>query len=200
MNLPLPDHFHAALAADRLSIIGDMLIAEHFSTATDLQSEFDDGYSRGCTRFARQKNRLRSVALSGEYDWLQLLHAGNDLVFSIGGIPCRFTTDDPSNPTKPAVLSVTPVQQSFFDAVDGDDEPCKFCFILDGGYEEAEDPRVVFLGEDIRGQVRCQWISNATKALHIVAANTPPAKDVGRAPVGPKRADSDSDTAANSEE
>src|SRR6266702_1720450 len=159
MNLPLPEVFHPALSADRLGVVAEILIAEHFSTVTDLQSEFDDGYTRGTTRFGRQKNRLKSVALSGQYEWLQLRHAGNDLIFSIGGIPCRFATDDPVNPTKPAVLDATPIQQSFFDEVENG-APCKFCFILDGGYADADDPRVVFVGEDMMGVVKCKWVSD----------------------------------------
>lgn len=190
MNLPLPEVFHPALRSDRLGVIADILIEEHFSTLTDLQSEFDDGYSRGTTRFARQKNRLKSVALSGQYEWLQLRHAGNDLVFSIGGFPCRFATDDPANPTKPAVLEATPIQQSFFDEVESG-VPCKFCFVLDGGYAESDDPRVVFLGEDLYGVVKCRWTSDGMKVLHAVSAKTPPAKDVGKAPVGPRRIESD---------
>ncbi|WGS50116.1 hypothetical protein LFL96_00985 [Paraburkholderia sp. D15] len=190
MNLPLPEVFHPALRSDCLGVIADILIDEHFTTLTDLQSEYDDGYSRGTTRFARQKNRLKSVALSGQYEWLQLRHAGNDLIFTIDGIPCRFATDDPANPTKPAVLEATPIQQSFFDEVESG-VPCKFCFILDGGYAESDDPRVVFVGEDLYGAVKCRWTSDGMKTLHAVSANTPPAKDVGKAPVGPKRIESD---------
>jgi hypothetical protein len=184
------------LRSDRLEIIANILIEEHFTTLTDLQSEYDDGYSRGTTRFARQKNRLKSVALSGQYDWMQLRHAGNDLVFTIDGIPCRFATDDPANPTKPAVLEATPVQQSFFDEVESG-EPCKFCFILDGGYAETDDPRVVFIGEDVMGVVKCKWMSDGTKALHHVSAHTPPAKEVGKASVGPRRNDSDKTAASD---
>jgi hypothetical protein len=190
MSLPHPEVFHSALRSDRLEIVADILIAEHFTTVTDLQSEFDDGYTRGTTRFGRQKNRLKSVALSGQYEWLQLRHAGNDLVFSIDNIPCRFATDDPVNPTKPAVLDATPIQQSFFDEVENG-VPCKFCFILDGGYAEADDPQVVFIGEDMMGVVKCRWVSDGIKALHVVSADTPPAKDIGKAPVGPKRTESD---------
>lgn len=190
MNLPHPEVFHTGLRSERLEIVADILIAEHFTTLTDLQSEYDDGYSRGTTRFARQKNRLKSVALSDQYEWLQLRHAGNDLVFTIDGIPCRFAADDPEKPTKPAVLEATPIQQSFFDEVENG-VPCKFCFILDGGYAEADDPRVVLVGEDVTGVVKCKWVSGGMKALHVVSANTPPAKDVGKAPVGPKRTDAD---------
>lgn len=196
MSLPLPEVFHTALSSDRLEIVADILIAEHFTTATDLQSDYDDGYTRGCTRFGRQKNRLKSVALSGRYEWLQLLHAGNDLVFTIGGIPCRFATDDPGNPTKPAVVDATPIQLFFFDEVESG-EPCKFCFILDGGYADSDDPRVVFVGEDAKGVAKCQWMSDGMKALHSVSANTPPAKDIGRAPVGPKLGDADNPAVSN---
>lgn len=162
------------------------MVSEHFSTATALQSDFDDGYTRGCTRFGRQRNRLKSEALSGRYEWLQLRHAGLDLIFTIGGIPCRFAADDPANPTKPAVLDATPIQQDFFDEVK-DGVPCKFCFILDGGYSEADDPRVVFVGEDADKIVKCRWVSDTTKALHPVATKAPSAKQMGKAPVGPKR-------------
>ncbi|CCJ60586.1 hypothetical protein [Bordetella bronchiseptica] len=190
MSLPLPEVFQAALTTDRLEIVAQILIDEHFSTLTDLQSDHDDGYTRGCARFGRQRNRLRSVALSKRYDWFDLLHGGNDLVFTIGQIPCRFTTDDPLNPTKPAVLEASSIQRSFFEEVEAG-TPCKFCFILDGGYGEADDPQVVFIGEDAAGNVRCKWASGGVRALHIIAADTPPAKDIGKARVEPKRADSD---------
>jgi hypothetical protein len=186
MSLPIPEAFHPQLSADRLDVIAAVLIAEHFSTATDLQSEYDDGYARGCTRFARQKNRLKFLALSGKHRWLALLNAGNDLTFSIGGIPCRFATDDPMAPTKPAVLEATPLQQSFFDEVEIG-APCKFCFILDGGYAESDDPRVVFIGEDAAGNVVCSWVSGGMRSMYSVSANTPAAKPLGRAPVSPKR-------------
>lgn len=188
LSLPLPDMFHAQLSADRLEVIAGILIDEHFSTAEDLQSEYDDGYARGCTRFARQKNRLKFLALSGTHRWLTLLNAGNDLTFSIEGIPCRFATDDPMAPTKPAVLEATPIQQSFFEEVEIG-APCKFCFILDGGYAESDDPRVVFIGEDVAGNVVCSWTSGGTKSLYSVSAKTPPARPLGRAPVSPKRVD-----------
>jgi hypothetical protein len=83
MPLPLPEAFYQQLSADRLNVIAEVLIAEHFSTSQDLQSEYDDGYARGCTRFARQKNRLKILALSGTHSWLKLLNSGNDLTFSI---------------------------------------------------------------------------------------------------------------------
>lgn len=194
MTLPLPEAFHPALSAERLSIIASILIAEHFSTGTALQSEYDDGYTRGCTRFGRQRNRLKSVALSGQYDWLELRNGGNDLVFAIGGIPCRFASDDPSNPTKPAVLDATPIQQDFFGEVESG-SPCKFCFVLDGGYAEADDPRVVFLGEDDARVVKCKWISDSTRALHVVAAETPEAKEMGKPIVAPKRRDAGDEAA-----
>lgn len=189
MTLPLPEVFHPALSQDRLAVIADILIAEHFSTNTALQSDYDDGYTRGCTRFGRQRNRLKSLALSGQYDWLDLRHGGNDLVFTIGGIPCRFATDDPANPTKPAVLDVTPIQQGFFDEVE-EGAPCKFCFVLDGGYAESEEPRVVLIGEDVRRNVKCKWISDTVRSIHSITSTIPAAKDVAKAPVGPKRADS----------
>lgn len=54
MNLPLPEVFHPVLSSDRLEIVADILIAEHFTTATDLQSDFDDGYTRGSASAVRR--------------------------------------------------------------------------------------------------------------------------------------------------
>jgi hypothetical protein len=198
MSLPLPETFYPALSSDRLAVIASVLIEEHFSTATALQSEYDDPYTRGCTRFGRQRNRLRSLSLSGEHEWLDLRHGGNDLVFAIGGYPCRFSVDDPGNPTKPAVLNATEIQQDFFAMVE-DGMPCKFCFILDGGYEDADDPRVVFLGENAAGVVKCSWVSDSAHALHSVSVNTPAAAEVSKPRVGVKSRGADiGDVAAGS--
>nr|WP_314623325.1 hypothetical protein [uncultured Noviherbaspirillum sp.] len=186
MNLPLPEQFHTALSSDRLSVIANLLLQEVYSTETELQSDVDDEYTRGCTLFGRQKNRIRFVALSKKYEWLELVNGGNDLVFTISGIPCRFSTDDPFNPTKSAVIGISRYQASFFEEAESG-LPCKFCFIVDKGNGETAEPRVVFIGEDPSGNAQCMWNSESVRSVYMPEAQTPPARDVRKAKISPKR-------------
>lgn len=188
MTLPLPEEYHPSLSHDRLAIVAQILLQEVFSTETDLQSDVDDGYTKGCVIFGRQKNRIKAVALSGQYVWLTLLNGANDLVFAMDGIPCRFSTDDPRSPTKPAILQVNEYQQDFFDAVEAG-QPCKFCFIVDKGQGD-EEPRVVFIGQDAAGVVACIWTSDATsQGIHAALSAVPMAKEVAKPKVGLKGSD-----------
>jgi len=103
-------------------------------------------------------------ALSGKHAWLTLANSGNDIVFNIGGVPCRFSNDDPSNPSKDAVLTANRFQMGFLEfASDGD--PARFCFIIDRGLDGASEPRVEFLGFSLSGDVVIRWVSNAVRVL-----------------------------------
>lgn len=185
MSLPLPEHFHSALATQRLSIIADLLLMEVSSTGADLKSDVDDGYTRGCVLFGRQKNRLKFVALSKEHEWFTLLNGANEFVFAIGGIPCRFSTDDPLNPSKPAITQISQYQAGFFEEVEGN-VPCRFCFIVDMGHGDS-DPRVVFQGQDPAGKVLCHWVSDSVRSLYVPGARVPEAKEIRKPQVGLKR-------------
>jgi hypothetical protein len=185
MSLPLPEYFHSALTTPRLSVIADLLLMEVSSTGSDMKSDVDDGYTRGCVLFGRQKNRLKFVALSKEYPWFTLLNGANEFVFAIGGIPCRFSTDDPLNPSKPAVTQVSQYQAGFFEEVEGD-APCRFCFIVDMGHGDS-DPRVVFQGQDPTGKLLCQWVSDSVRSVYVPSAHVPEAKEIRKPQIGPKR-------------
>jgi len=184
--LPLPAHYQDDLTHNRLSIIAEILLDEFFKTVDDLSSDTDDNYTRGCTSFGRQKNRIKRLALSGTYSWLQILNSTNDLVFKIGDVPCRFSSDDPKSPKKDAVLTFNRYQTSFFDEIE-DDQPCRFCFIIDtNGIGELE-PNVVFVGFDAVGNAKCQWESGAIRTFQSVGTtSTPKAVEIGKPSITPK--------------
>lgn len=157
MTLPLPASFNAELSSDRLEVVSMWLLDELYATEDDLSRPTDNGYTRGCTTFGRQRNRIISEALSGKHAWLGLPNSNDDLVFTVGGVPCRFSNDDPSNPSKDAVLTANRYQMDFFEfSVRG--EPARFCFIIDRGHDGAADPRVEFLGFSPSGEVACRWV------------------------------------------
>lgn len=189
MTMPPPSAFNAELVSDRLEAMSQWLLDELYATEDDLSRSTDSGYTRGCTTFGRQKNRIIAEALSGRHGWLALSNSNNDIVFTIGGVPCRFSNDDPSNPSKDAVLTANRYQMDFLEfATKG--EPGRFCFIIDRGHDGAAEPRVEFLGFTPSGEVACRWVSNAVRVLRV-EGQQPLAQpvEVAKPQVAPKRRD-----------
>lgn len=189
MTLPSPSAFSTELVSDRLETVSQMLLDELYATEDDLSRSTDSGYTRGCTTFGRQRSRIISEAMSGRYGWLGLSNGSNDIVFTIGGVPCRFSNDDPSNPSKDAVLTANRYQMDFLEfAAKG--EPGRFCFIIDRGQDGAAEPRVEFLGFTPSGEVACRWVSNAVRILRLEGQQSlvQPVQ-VAKPQVAPKRRD-----------
>ena len=191
MTLPSPATFNPELRSDRLQAVSEWLLEELYATEDDLSRSTDNGYTRGCTAFGRQRNRLIAEALSGEHSWLSLSNNQNDIVFTIGGVPCRFSNDDPASPSKDAVLRANQYQLSFLEfAPKG--APGRFCFVIDRGLDGLEEPRVEFLGFNASGDVACRWISDTVRVLRTEGPQAlPQAVDVAKPQVTPRRQDDD---------
>ena len=190
MNLPHPAVFRPEFLTERLTLIARWLLEELHATEDDLVRDTDDGYSRGCTAFARQRMRIMKEAVSGRYDWLALSNATNALVFTIVGTPCRFSNDDPDNPKKDAVLQTNRQQQLFVSESDRE-APSRFCFVID-------DPHVELLGFNAQNELMCRWVSSAVRVLHV--ANNQAvveAVEVAKPVVSPKRRDGDEAASAD---
>jgi hypothetical protein len=189
MNLPLPTSFNPELGSDRLQSVAQWLLEELYATEDDLSRSTDSGYTRGCTTFGRQRNRILAEALSGNHAWLGLSNSNNDIVFTVGGVPCRFSNDDPSNPSKDAVLTANRYQLDFLEfATKG--EPGRFCFIIDRGHDGAAEPRVEFLGFAPSGEVACRWVSDTVRVLRLEGQQSlAPTVQVSKPQVAPKRRD-----------
>ncbi len=192
--LPQPIHYHSDLTHERLLIIAKLLLDEYDKTLDDLSSDTDDNYTRGCAFFGRQKNRIKQSALANIYPWLQIMNSANDLVFKIGSVPCRFSSDDPNSPKKKAVLTANHYQKSFFDEIESDEMPCRFCFIINAEGFDDEEPKVVFIGYDAYDVAKCQWESGAIRTLYnLNPANIPTPIEIGKPPVKPKKSTEGSD-------
>jgi len=195
MTLPTPSAFSPELVSDRLESVSQWLLDELYATEDDLTRPTDSGYTRGCTTFGRQKNRIIAEAMSGRHAWLSLRNVNNDIVFTIGGIPCRFSNDDASNPSKDAVLTANRFQMDFLEfATKG--EPGRFCFIIDRGRDGSSEPRVEFLGFAPSSEIACRWVSNDVRVLRV-EGQQPLAQSVkvAKPQVAPKRRD-DGDAAS----
>lgn len=190
MTLPLPSAFKTQLSSENLQTVANWLLEEYYATLDDLTRKTDSSYSRGCTAFDRQKNRIVSESLSGRHSsWLALKNASNALVFEIGGVPCRFSNDDPTNPTKDAVLVANRYQQDFFESVD-QDQPGRFCFIIDRGHDESSEPSVVFLGYTSTNTIACKWQSmNKVRVFRVEGQSLAQPVDVAKPQIAPKKRD-----------
>ncbi|HGF7375787.1 TPA: hypothetical protein AB5C23_003506 [Vibrio cholerae] len=100
-----PSFYVKNFTDERLTILARALLQQCFQTDDDLQSDYDSGYSVGCTRFDRQKNRLKHMAL--EYEWLNITDGSNRLVMNIQGAPFRFTRDNYLAPKKRSSTAVS---------------------------------------------------------------------------------------------
>jgi hypothetical protein len=189
MSLPLPVTFKSCLTADRLAQVSKWLLEELFATEDDLNRDTDGGYTRGCTTFGRQRSRIIAEAIRGRNHWLGISNNGNDLVFTIEGVPCRFSNDDPTNPSKDAVLIANRYQQDFLEfATKG--EPARFCFVIDRGFSEAGDHKVAFLGFSPSNEIVCKWESDSMRTLRLEASESKiQPVEIAKPQVTPKRRD-----------
>lgn len=192
-SLPFPSHFNLALRSDVLSIVAGWFLEEMYATDDDLQRSTDCAYTRGCTLFGRLKNRIVQESLGGSHKWLTTANGkSNDLVFGIGGVPCRFASDSAEAPSKSAVLDTHALQMPFAEfARPG--EPVRFCFVIEGG-NFAQEPRVVFVGFSATDEVVCQWESDNIRRLsRVEVEELPTAVNLGKPIVTPKRRKTDVD-------
>jgi len=202
MNKPHPAVFQPDLESSRLEMVAKWLLEELYATEDDLTRSTDNGYTRGCTAFMRQRNRIIAENITGKHPWLGVPNTGNDLVFTIGKVPCRFSNDDPMNPTKDAVLIASRYQESFVEFA-AKDEAARFCFVVDRGQAGNADPRVELLGFNPSGALVCRWVSDNVRVLRLVdSEQTQPLAQpvpVAKPTVAPKRRTGTSDNASTDE-
>jgi hypothetical protein len=198
MDLRKPSDSQPALTDDRLAVVAAWLMEEWAATEDELVRETDSPYTRGTTCFGRQRTRILNEYLGGRHPWLGIENSANDLVFSIGGVPCRFSNDSLAAPSKRAVLEAHRFQLPLIeDAQPG--EAVRFCFVVDRGFEEDSELRIELLGFTAGDELVCRWRSAApVRTLTAVKAELPQPVEIARPAIAPKRRDAGDDQAAAS--
>ncbi|OCH38837.1 hypothetical protein [Aliivibrio fischeri] len=186
----LPCYFVPSFTNERLTIIAKALLEQCYRTDDDLQSDYDSGYSIGCTRFDRQKNCLKNMAL--EHSWLNISDGSNRLVMNIDGAPFRFTRDNYLAPKKQSSTTISSTeaiqitkfsqsQQLGFDWGDeniDNDTPNKWRFFVDvteGLEGHDNDYEIFFVGLSALDQPCCVWrlAEHSSISLHSVEGGKP---------------------------
>jgi len=180
MRTQPPSFFSPHLTDDRLTVIAEHLLDIRYDTIELLNGPLDDNYVRETAAYGRQRNKIIQLALSRKLEWLSLLHAGMDITFSIGSIPCRFFTDDPLHPNKDGFFKKNSTDDLF---ASDDKKPVTWRFIVSKGNGDAES-RVYFIGYNMYNEKICEWIHlDQNGSLYSVDDYTPPSIDIGPAHV-----------------
>jgi hypothetical protein len=196
MALKSPAEFYPQLTDERLSYVAQALLEVRHTTLQEMQSPFDDRYTREGTIFGRQRNMLIDMALRGPHDWLSLKHPGMDVTFAIKGVPCRFFTDDPDAPHKDGFFKRNAVDDLF---EQDDDMPVMWRFVVDPAITEDDEDRVLCIGFNVFQEKVSEWVyRNAPPALHSVDNDAPPSVDLG--PVSVDVRDDDAEAQPKSDE
>ncbi|MGC3987828.1 MAG: hypothetical protein QM777_25620 [Pseudorhodoferax sp.] len=175
------------LAEEHLQLVSSWLLDEWRATEDDLVRDTDTAYTRGTARFGRQKQRIQLEWASGRHPWLHIMNGGLDIVFTINGIPCRFSNDDADAPKKRAVLETHMFQMPLLEEAEPG-EAARFVFVLDRGFDESSDPRVVLLGFTSAGEAACRWTSDSVvRRMGEATPSLPAPVDVPKPTLSPKR-------------
>jgi hypothetical protein len=188
VNSSHPVAFYPELSDDRLRIIAVDLLDIRYSTFREMNSPFDDNYTRETAVFGRSRNMLIDMALNGQHDWMSLKHAAMDVTFNIGQVPCRFFRDDPNSPEKSGFFKRNAVDDLF--AMD-EQHPVMWRFVVDKALTEDDEDRVFFVGYNVYQEKVSEWMYRASApTLHAVDKDVPAAAEIPPAFVDVREDDS----------
>lgn len=181
------DKLPKQMKIEYLQLIAHWLLDEALATEDDLYRNTDNAYTRGSARFGRQRQRIINESLSGNYSWLKVMNGGQDIVFSIHDIPCRFSNDNPDAPKKRAVLETHLFQMSLLEEAEPG-EAARFVFVIDRGLDDLAAPRAVLLGFSNSGDVVCRWQSAAAvRTIGLAAPSRPEAVELPKPQIALKQ-------------
>ena len=181
-----PWDFYEQYTEKRLATIASALLDVYYDTEKELSTALDDNYTRGATTFGRQRNKLIWMCQCGEYPWLDLAHAGMDIMCKIGGVPFRFFSDDPDSPSKPgffknALSLLFPLR---------DNDPVHLRFVLEKPVDEASEAEVHFIGFNAAGEEVFRWRHEGNvNVVRSVDSSLPAAVKLPPAPVQPRHSE-----------
>jgi hypothetical protein len=185
-----PSEYYSDLTEERLRLIAERLLDVRYETLQDMQSPYDDNYTRESAVYGRQRQMLIQIILSGEFEWLSLSHAGMDVTFKIGSVPCRFFTDDPSCPGKSGFF-----RRNFTDNLFEveDQHPIIWRFVIEKAFSDESEDSMYLLGFNALHEKICEWMYRpSTPMLPPSAKETPPSIPIAPAQVGLKNASTNS--------
>lgn len=184
MSFPRPEDFHPELSESRLSMIAEGLLNVRYEAERDMQSPLDDNYTRETAIFGRQRNWLIHQAMNERHEWLTIQDAGLGVTFGIGGIPCRFFTDDSVSPKKRGFFKRLAMDQLFAPTKS---QPEMWRFVVEKAMSEDDGDQIFLVGFNTDHEKVSEWrYREHANALHGVGGGIPESVDLPPAAVSLK--------------
>ena len=176
-----PWNLNPVLSEDRLNRLARVFLDVYYGVHELLSTEDDCNYGRGALIFARSRQRLINLALSGQCSWLKVTNPGMDVTLEIDGVPFRFFRDDHDTPKKKGFWRRNDSDQLF---ASDDATPVLFRFIVENPVQEDDEPEIYFLGFNAQGVQVFDWRYGHVPVMHVVDDETPGAVKMEPAQVG----------------
>lgn len=167
-----PQTYYPDLTDEHLRVIAVALLDVRASTLAELNGEFDCNYVRESACFGRSRNMLIQMCQGRHHHWLSLMHAGMDLTFGIGPVPCRFFRDEADSPGKVGFFRRNVVDDLFSD---DDTTPVMWRFVVEKALTGDDEDRVIFAGYNVYQEKISEWqYRDSVPTLHSVDGDVPP--------------------------
>lgn len=182
-----PSSYCSDLTQERLVFLAQK-IQEQVDLTYDTNSEEHDGpYTQGSVIFGRLLKMITGMCLLRSPEWMSLAKLGNDLLFNIGKVPCRFATDNPDAPRKTHILEQSPNEKILYDQLalpfEGDawmmqgEKPVKWRWVIQKVYNDIDAPSVHLLGLNEFDKIICRWdYKKQVPSIYLVDGTTPSSK------------------------
>ena len=171
-----PSLFYSDLSDDQLRAIASNLLEVRHQTFREMRSDLDCNYTRETASFGRTRNMLIRDCQIRRYDWLGLAHAGMDVTFEIGVVPCRFFRDDAENPEKQGFFKRNLVDDLF---AEDDQRPVMWRFVIERALTDDDEDRVLFAGYNVYQEKIADWqYRHSAPLLHSVDDAMPLARAI----------------------
>ena len=191
MQYPHPSTFFVDLIDERLKIIAEKMLDVRYQTIRQMDTEFDDNYTRECPVYGRTRNMLIALAQSKNLPWLNVKCMGMGVDISVGNVKCKFFRDDLANPEKAGFFK-RDNYLSLFEEEEQDNVPLLWRFVIERALTEEDEDQVYFVGYNKFNEKVSMWhYDGGTTPLYAVDPVIPLAVNMQAAEILVREEDDD---------
>ncbi|MCC7680848.1 hypothetical protein [Janthinobacterium sp. FW305-128] len=181
MDYPHPSTFQPDLTDERLSTIAAKMLDVRYLTIRQMDTEYDDNYTRECPVYGRTRKMLILLARGKTLHWFNVKCMGMGVDIFIGNVTCKFFRDDLENPEKAGFFK----RDGFLCLFEEDDNvPVLWRFVIERALTEEDEDQIYFVGYNKFNEMISKWHYEAGAApLYAVDQVIPPAANMGPAEI-----------------
>lgn len=181
MDYPHPSTFQPDLTDERLSTIAARMLDVRYLTIRQMDTEYDDNYTRECPVYGRTRKMLILLARGKTLPWFNIKCMGMGVDIFIGNVTCKFFRDDLENPEKAGFFK----RDDFLCLFDEDDNvPVLWRFVIERALTEEDEDQVYFVGYNKFNEMISKWhYETGAAPLYSVDHVIPPAANMGPAEI-----------------